>query len=126
MPGVMGFWEHFVAARPGFAMPLWRACQVRLNGWKDSSSEKNNESELRREREKEFLTMNDRRGNVYENKGPLWKTVWKSGNVVENKGIYESKAGMLLKRQVVSRSQVVGGGRTEANLRLLAVLVGGM
>lgn len=31
---------------------------------------------------------------------------------------------MLLKRQVVSRSQVVGGGRTAANLRLLTVLVG--
>ena len=50
---------------------------------------------------------------------------WQSGNLVENKGTYESKTGMLLKRQVVSRSQVVGGGRTAADLRLLTVLVGG-
>jgi hypothetical protein len=27
-----------------------------------------------------------RRGNVYENKGPLWKTLNEAGNVIENKG----------------------------------------
>jgi hypothetical protein len=37
------------------------------------------------EREKEFLKMNDRCGNVYENKGALWKTGGQSGNVSENK-----------------------------------------
>ena len=30
--------------------------------------------------------LNDRRGNVYENKGPLWKTQGQSANVFENKG----------------------------------------
>jgi hypothetical protein len=30
--------------------------------------------------------MDERRTNVIENKGQLWKTPGKSGNVVENKG----------------------------------------
>jgi hypothetical protein len=35
----------------------------------------------------------------------------RSGNVIENKGSYASKAGILLKRKVVSCRQVVGGMR---------------
>ena len=50
--------------------------------------------------------MNELCGNVYENKGPLWKTRWQSGNVYENTGTYPSKAGMLLKTQIVSRWRV--------------------
>jgi hypothetical protein len=34
---------------------------------------------------KNSLKLNERRTNVYENKGPLWKTRRGSGNVVENK-----------------------------------------
>jgi hypothetical protein len=30
--------------------------------------------------------MNERTGNVYENKGSLWKTQERSANVYENKG----------------------------------------
>jgi hypothetical protein len=30
--------------------------------------------------------LNERTGNVHENKGPLWKTCERSGNVHENKG----------------------------------------
>jgi hypothetical protein len=30
--------------------------------------------------------LNERRGNVYENKGLVWKTRERSGNVYENKG----------------------------------------
>jgi hypothetical protein len=41
--------------------------------------------------------MNERRTNVYENKGSLWKTCPQSGNLYENKGGYRSRAGMLLK-----------------------------
>jgi hypothetical protein len=41
--------------------------------------------------------MNDRRGNVYENKGPLWRRWGLSWNVTENKDSYALKAGMLLK-----------------------------
>jgi hypothetical protein len=43
--------------------------------------------------------VNEQHGNVYENKGPLWKKRWLSGNVVENKGTYRLKAGMYLKTQ---------------------------
>jgi hypothetical protein len=42
--------------------------------------------------------MKDRRGNVYENKGPAFSGPGQSGNVTENKGSYVLKAGMLLKR----------------------------
>jgi hypothetical protein len=50
----------------------------------------------------DFEKLNEQRWNVYENKGPLWKTWGKSGNVIENKGSYASKAVMLLKSKVVS------------------------
>jgi hypothetical protein len=43
--------------------------------------------------------VKERRGNVYENKGSLWKKWGRSGNVVENKGTYRLKAGMYLKTQ---------------------------
>ena len=33
------------------------------------------------------IFLNERSGNVYENKGPLWKTPDRSGNVFENKGV---------------------------------------
>jgi hypothetical protein len=51
----------------------------------------------RMRREKRILFLQERRGNVYENKGPLWKRWGKSGNVYENKGSYPLKAGMYLK-----------------------------
>ena len=41
--------------------------------------------------------MNEQSRNVYENKGPLWKTGWQSGNVIENKGTYKLNAVILLK-----------------------------
>jgi hypothetical protein len=41
--------------------------------------------------------MNERSGNVYENKGPLWEIRERSLNVIENKGTYGFKTGMLLK-----------------------------
>jgi hypothetical protein len=34
---------------------------------------------------KHSSNLNERTGNVYENKGTLWKTQEKSGNVYENK-----------------------------------------
>jgi hypothetical protein len=48
------------------------------------------------------LKMKERSGNVVENKGPASEAAEQSGNVIENKGSYASKAGMLLKRKVVS------------------------
>jgi hypothetical protein len=49
------------------------------------------------------LKTMERRGNVYENKGSALHSPQQSGNVIENTGSYEFKAGMLLKKQVVSR-----------------------
>ena len=65
--------------------------------------------------------MNERGGNVIENKGSSFRSRGKSGNVIENTGSYASKAGMLLKKQVVSVWQVVGrrwGKRTGFGFRL--------
>jgi hypothetical protein len=45
--------------------------------------------------------MQERGGNVYENKGPGFHSPAQSGNVIENKDTYEFKAGMLLRRKVV-------------------------
>jgi hypothetical protein len=50
-------------------------------------------------KERDSSKLDERRGNVHENKGPLWKTWQRSGNVTENKGSYALKAGMLLKRK---------------------------
>jgi hypothetical protein len=50
--------------------------------------------------------VKERRGNVYENKGSAPHRQERAGNVIENKGSYASKAGMLLKRKVVSRWSV--------------------
>jgi hypothetical protein len=32
--------------------------------------------------------LTERTGNIYENKGSLWKTKRRSGDVIENKGTY--------------------------------------
>jgi hypothetical protein len=60
-----------------------------------------NKSATGREREENSSKVNEQCGNVYEKKGPLWKTGWKSGNVTENKGTYAFRAGILLKRKDV-------------------------
>ena len=41
--------------------------------------------------------MNDRHANVYENKGPAFQGLQKSGNVIENKDSYALKPRILLK-----------------------------
>jgi hypothetical protein len=45
--------------------------------------------------------LKERRGNVYENKGPDFHSPKQSWNVVENKYTYELKAGMLMKTKEV-------------------------
>jgi hypothetical protein len=45
--------------------------------------------------------LTERRGDLYENKGADFGSLGISGNVVENKGSYALKAGMLLKTQAV-------------------------
>ena len=49
------------------------------------------------EARKNFSKLTERPGNVYENKGPLWKTWEGSWNVTENKGAYWFNPGMLQK-----------------------------
>ncbi len=49
----------------------------------------------------ENLKVNERRGNVYENKRLCVENRGRSGNVVENKGSYATNAGMLLKTKGV-------------------------
>ena len=76
--------------------------------------------------EKGFFFLTERCGNLIENKGRLWKTLERSRNVIENKGSYALKAGMLLKRQVVSRwgknrSQDSGFGIQEVKEQVPAV-----
>jgi hypothetical protein len=41
---------------------------------------------LEREQEESSSKLNERTGNVYENKGALWRSLERSGNVYENKG----------------------------------------
>jgi hypothetical protein len=42
---------------------------------------------MRESKKENSSRMTERRGNVYENKGPLGKTRGKSGNVIENKAL---------------------------------------
>jgi hypothetical protein len=50
------------------------------------------------------LKLKERCGNVYENKGPLWKTRGRSGNVLENKGICGFNPRMSLKANELSNN----------------------
>jgi hypothetical protein len=58
-----------------------------------------NKSATGRERKKNSSKVNEQRGNVYENKGPLWKTGWKSGNVIENKASCALKGGNVVEKK---------------------------
>ena len=55
------------------------------------------------------LKVKEVSGNVYENKGSAINRRRQSANVIENKGSYALKAGMLLKKKVVSIWQVTDG-----------------
>ena len=52
----------------------------------------------------ESLKMNERCGNLIENKGSGLENRGQIGNIVENKGSYALKAGMLLKRNRIQDS----------------------
>jgi hypothetical protein len=62
----------------------------------------------RRGKKNSFL--NERTGNVIENKGPLWKTRERSGNVVENKGAPRKTLSFGCRRR--------GGSRTAPTMAL--------
>ena len=63
------------------------------------------------EQERNSSKLTGRRENVYENKGPLWKTCGRSWNVIENKDSYTLEAGMLCAPQ--RRGSPVGGSPTQ-------------
>ncbi len=66
------------------------------------------------------LEMNERRGNVYENKGQGFKNPGRIGNVIENKGSYVHMAGISLKLKPVSRnSREVSRPRSQRLLSLI-------
>ena len=54
------------------------------------------------EERKNSLEMNDRCGNVYENKGPAFRSPFRSWNVIENKSSYALKPGILLKTSMLA------------------------
>src|SRR5208337_2075330 len=66
--------------------PLPRMCQARRKACQLSRHAPDKKSVLAGEAKKILQKMNEQRGNVYENKGPLWKTRYLSRNVYENKG----------------------------------------
>jgi hypothetical protein len=49
------------------------------------SHTRDNKSVVAAEARKNSLELNERSGNVFESKGPPWKTRKRSGNVFENK-----------------------------------------
>jgi hypothetical protein len=53
------------------------------------------------------LKMNDRCGNIIENKGPAFDSPGRSGKVVENKGSYSFKTGMLLKTHELNATWIL-------------------
>jgi hypothetical protein len=57
---------------------------------------------MEKERTLVTLKIDEPCGNVIENKGPASEAAERSWNVIENKGVIRRKAGMSLKRKVVS------------------------
>jgi hypothetical protein len=61
-------------------------CQAARKDRKLALHATDKKSFLARQAKKDFLKLTERRGNVHENKGQVWKTRERSGNVYENKG----------------------------------------
>ena len=98
----MASWEDSAAMLPRCPNPLSKVSPAGPKARKSCWFKVGNWSVQGREREKEFLKVKERSGNVYENKGSVFHGRERSGNVIENKDSYSLKAGMLLKKQHVS------------------------
>jgi hypothetical protein len=82
-------WRKTDAAAPPPGPTRFRECATRgekPQDWLAALRKKSLPSEG--EAGKEFLKLTERSGNVYENKGPLWKSRARSWNLYENKGAY--------------------------------------
>jgi hypothetical protein len=99
----MACWEHLAAMLPRSPSPLSKVSQAGPRARKTLRFQVDNKSERGSKREKGFLKLKERSGNVFENKGSAFHRPSQSGNIIENKGSYASKAEMLLKIKVVSR-----------------------
>jgi hypothetical protein len=58
-----------------------------------------------------FKKMDERTGNIHENKGSAFDNPTESWNVIENKDSYTLRAGMLLKTQHVTHEPFSRPGR---------------
>jgi hypothetical protein len=65
----MACWEHLAAMLPRSPSPLSKVSQAGRKAWKTSWFDADKQSALGGKREKDFSKLNDRCGNVYENKG---------------------------------------------------------
>jgi hypothetical protein len=68
-----------------YAAPERLSCGAKSQPVASSAAAQNKPFFAQKARENS-LKLKERTGNVYENKGPLWKTRGRSGNVIENKG----------------------------------------
>jgi hypothetical protein len=82
----MASWEHLAAMLPGCPNLLSKASQAGQKARKTPWCHADNKYAHGREREKGILKVNERRRNVYENKGPASNRSGQSWNVIENKG----------------------------------------
>ena len=89
--GLPGTLQCNATARP---KPLPRMCQARRKAHKFARRATDKKSILARQAKKDFLKLTERHGNVYESKGPLWKTWGRTGNVYQNKDSWLFKPGM--------------------------------
>jgi hypothetical protein len=88
--GAENAWQ--IAEKPLAHLPTGSQSLFRIlleNRKKDTNTDTlatDNKSMVGGKAKKEFLKMTERSLNVYENKGPLWKTRERSWNVYENTG----------------------------------------
>jgi hypothetical protein len=61
-------------------------CHAGRKACKGARHTKDKKSAAREGAKKNSSKLTERSGNVYENKGPLWKTWGRSGNVYEKTG----------------------------------------
>ena len=102
MKVVMAFWEHLTAMLSRTPIGS-RKCGKRGQKPGKLRASRRTASRFSEAKEKKnSLKMNERSGNVYENKGSAFETRERRGNVTENKGSYALKAGMSLKTRQLS------------------------
>jgi len=93
-PALLGTRRNNATALPN---PLTRMCQAGREARKWARRSADKKPVVAGEARKNSLKLNERSGNIYENKRALWKNGELSWYVYENKSTYPLKAGILLK-----------------------------